>query len=376
MTKEEFILIAEKVGDGTASTSELALYNRFFNRYQHVYPEWNQKTDLEKNSIKEELAVRIETQINPFKASTKRLWPRIVAAAAVFFILSVGLYFYDQYASTSEKVTVRSQDIVPGRNKAYLTLANGRRISLDDTKQLSVAEQPGVIITKTADGQLIYKVEENAVIANGVNMIETPHGGQYQVQLPDGTSVWLNAASSMKYPLRFSGKKRVVEINGEAYFEVAHNPAMPFVVKTNKQEIEVLGTHFNVMAYNDEPEVQTTLVQGSVKINTAQNALILKPGQQAVVAESKVTLNPNADLESAIAWRSGKIQFIDMNIQHIMRMLSRWYDFEAEYETKQLNITFGGSFSRYKNLSTILKSLESTGDVHFKIEGRRVTVMP
>ncbi|MDQ7948391.1 MAG: FecR domain-containing protein [Pedobacter sp.] len=385
MTKEEFIRIAEKVGDGSASSSELALYNQFFNQYQQHYPVWNEQTAMEKESIKEELGARIAAQLHAQQATTptRRLWARIAAAASVLIILSLGIYFHQRTTSGQYTTYVAKPDFSPGKNKAYLTLANGKRINLDDAKQLHLTLQEGITVTKAADGHLVYQVAQHAAAGNGTNTIETPLGGQYQVQLPDGTNVWLNAASAIKYPLKFSGKKRIVEITGEAYFEVAHNAAMPFVVKTIKQEIEVLGTHFNVMAYGDEPEVQTTLVQGSVKITSAHNALVLRPGQQAKVVQNSVALNLDADIESAIAWKSGKIQFTDMNIQNIMRMLSRWYDFEAEYETKQLNITFGGSFSRNKNLSAILKSLESTGDVHFKLsqgdaqgKGRRVVVMP
>lgn len=377
MNKEDFIRIAEKVSDGSANKEELKQYNHYFNQYQQAYPVWNELSSAEKENIGEALGKRISTSIEPVALTQKwQLWPRYVAAAAMLLMLSFGIYFYrNEKVAPPYVVHQKNQDLHPGSNKAFLTLADGRKIDLDEAHNTNLAEQSGISIIKAVDGQLIYKTNANAT-ATGSNTIETPVGGQYQVRLPDGTEVWLNSSSSLRYPIRFTGGKRVVEVRGEAYFEVAHQAKMPFVVRSIKQEIEVLGTHFNVMAYADEAEVQTTLLQGSVKISTAENSLLLKPGQQAQVTNVSALLNPNADIEDAVAWKTGKIQFTNMNIQNIMRTLARWYDFDAEYQGKQTNTTFGGSFSRTKNLSVILKSLESTGDIHFKIEGRRVIVMP
>jgi transmembrane sensor len=373
MTKEEFIRLADKVSDGLANVEELASFNHYYNTYQNVHQEWDKIVSEEQESLKNLLNKKITDQISEHEGPKKiSLWPRIAAAAILLAVLSFGIYFY-QASKPKQQEIAQLQDLSPGGNKAYLTLANGKKINLDNTNPSNLTEQPGITITKTSDGQLIYKVDGSSDV-QGNNTIETPLGGQYQIHLPDGTKVWLNAASSMTYPVKFTGKKRVVEVKGEAYFEVAHNADMPFVVKTNKQEIEVLGTHFNVMAYADEAEVQTTLLEGSVQIKTPHNYLLLKPGQQAAVADQSAVLNLNADIESAVAWKTGKIQFTDMDIQHIMRTLARWYDFEVDYQTKEFNNTFGGSFSRTKNLSSILKSLESTGDFHFKIEGRRVIV--
>jgi transmembrane sensor len=378
MTKEEFISLAEKVSDGSANSRELELYNRYFNAYQQASPAWNLVSESEKEEIKDILSGRIHQHIHP-TASPKqvRLWPRWVAAAAILFIVAVGVYFYQQQSILKKDTSIaQQQDFTPGGNKAFLTLSNGKRIDLNASKNTTLAENGGISISKTADGQLIYEIKEETGDVIGNNTIETPKGGQYQIKLPDGTMVWLNASSSMTYPVRFTGAERLVEITGEAYFEVAHNAQKPFIVKSRQQRIEVLGTHFNVMAYGDEIETKTTLLEGSVKVMSPKKQLLLKPGQQSSVSVNGASLEEDVDIDGVVAWKNGKILLNDMSIQHIMRSLSRWYNFEVEYQGNAITTTFGGSFSRTKNLSTILRSLESTGDVHFKIEGRRIIVMP
>ena len=230
------------------------------------------------------------------------------------------------------------------------------------------------------------------------NTIETPVGGQYQVQLPDGTKVWLNAQSSLRFPVHFSDTERRVEITGEAYFEVkplslptgrdVGGHKIPFIVDILSAsgggpggQVEVLGTHFNINAYDNEPELKTTLLEGSVIVKseaTAQNSVILKPGQQAVLSRghSPLTIDHSPDLDDVVAWKNNKVQFTDLDIHSVMRMLERWYNIEVVYTGHEIYPTFGGSVSRSKDIDVILKLLEATGDVHFKIEGRRVTVMP
>lgn len=290
----------------------------------------------------------------------------------MLIIISAGLYHYiggAQKNRISLAVQSKKQDVAPGGNKAILTLADGSKISLDEAKNGNVAEQAGTRITKATEGRIIYlpDASESAASVTGFNTIETPAGGQYQVQLPDGTGVWLNASSSLRYPVRFSGKTRTVEITGEAYFEVAHNADIPFIVSSAKQEVKVLGTHFNIMAYPDENMVKTTLLEGSVKVTAGKSELLLRPGQQSEANANEVRLNKDADTDIAVAWRYGKIQFMDSDIRSIMRMLSRWYNVEVEFTGGPIVNNFGGSVSRSKNLSEVLKVLEATGDVHFKI---------
>jgi ferric-dicitrate binding protein FerR (iron transport regulator) len=315
---------------------------------------------------------------------------RWLAAAVVLLTLSVGLYFYRQVVPEPAKVFpehVRA-DIAPGGNKAILILADGSEISLTDAENGALARQAGMTIRKTAEGQVIYDAgaasgSENEV-SNGqpkYNTIATPRGGQYQVNLPDGTKVWLNAASALTFPQSFRKlKERHVVLNGEAYFEVAKNKHQPFKVMTKvrpdqegrEQVIEVLGTHFNVNAYQDEESIVTTLLEGSIRLN---NKLTLKPNQQSIFAYDHFHVIP-ADTEEAVAWKNGYFMFANEDLRSIMRKISRWYNVEIVYQGKTTDNTFIGTVSRFKEVSEVLNILELTKTVHFKIEGRKITVMP
>lgn len=379
MNKDEFIRIAEKVGEGTASAEEIAKYNSYFNQAQREQPIWDTIDFPEKEAIGQLIDQRIYERLHQGRGTKRRpiiVWSPYATAAAILLFLSIGIYSYKNSLSTPHTIVQNhTQDLKPGGSRAFLTLTNGQKIDLDNAKNTNLLAQTGITVLKTKAGELVYKVDQSFK-AQGSHLLETPKGGQYHIQLSDGTHVWLNSASSISYPLKFTEEQRIVEVRGEAYFEVAHDAEHPFIVKSNRQQVKVLGTHFNVMAYDDEPMHQTTLINGSVEVSTAQNKLILKPGQQAQVNDKGASYNSNADIDGAIAWKSGKILFVDQDIKDIMKILSRWYNFDVEYQGKIANTTFGGSFSRHKNLSVILKSLESTGDIHFKIEGRRVIVMP
>lgn len=302
------------------------------------------------------------------------LWPGI-AAAAVLAILIVGYNFYNAKKDLNQADIV--SDIKAGGNKAFLILNDGKKIVLSDVREGNLIQKAGLTIRKTRDGQLVYTVSDNTSAAAGFNVIQTPAGGQYQVVLPDGTKVWLNAASSLRYPVIFNDKDRKVELTGEGYFEVAPDKLKPFKVKTNKQEVIVLGTHFNINAYSDEEAVKTTLLEGSVKIRPYQSSIaqiLLKPGQQAILAGSLTNVIP-ADSESALAWKNGDFIFKGEDFKSTMRKIARWYDVEIVYETPVANdLIPGGWISRSKNISAVLDIIESTGMVHFKVEGRRVTV--
>ncbi len=309
-----------------------------------------------------------------------RNWYSLMAAAAVLIFISLGIMLYSQKGEGQPKQLIKAevvQDVLPGGNKAFLTLANGTKLSLTDANDGELAKQAGISIIKTEDGQLVYNISGAGKAENAAplfNTIETPRGGQYQINLPDGSRIWLNAASSLRYPVVFAGNERQVELRGEAYFEIAENKARPFKVISNNQVVEVLGTHFNINSYADEGSVKTTLLEGSVKIRSGNKSVMLRPGQQASVNTAIVVTE--ADVYESVAWKNGKTQFSNADIKTIMRMLSRWYDVEVEYQGEMIGTGFGGSVSRSKNISEILKLLELTGDVHFKIEGRRVTVMP
>jgi len=208
------------------------------------------------------------------------------------------------------------------------------------------------------------------------NTISTPVGGQYTVVLPDGSKVWLNAASSLKFPTAFTGTERRVELTGEGYFEVAKNKHMPFKVNFNREEVEVLGTHFNISAYPDEAVTRTTLLEGSVRISKNNIKKILVPGQQAISSMQTGGFNiAEVNTDEAIAWKNGLFLFHNENIRSIMKKIARWYNVDVNYQGSFTNQEYGGRISQSKNLSEILKNLELTGTIHFKIEGRRVTVM-
>jgi ferric-dicitrate binding protein FerR (iron transport regulator) len=267
-----------------------------------------------------------------------------------------------------------SPSIKPGNNKAILTLANGNKVAVTDAGIGKVADQGNSVIEKTAKGLLTYNAKPTTELGiESFNTLETPKGGMYDVVLADGTKVWLNAASSLKYPTAFTGKQRRVELHGEGYFEVAKNRAMPFIVTSNNQQVEVLGTHFDISAYDDDNGVyKTTLLEGSVRLN---NQTMLVPGEQAININQKIMVR-QVDTEDAIAWKNGKFKFKNENIRDLMRKVARWYNVEVVYDGDMSRKDFSGIVPRFENIATILTTLESTHTIHFKIEGRRITVMP
>jgi transmembrane sensor len=306
-----------------------------------------------------------------------KLWPRIAAAASILVLLGIGTFFLLEKRINPSSTTNYLSDIAPGGNRAILTLGNGQQINLTGAKNGQLAQQGAVSIKKTADGSLTYQSSSNPANVNKAeyNTMSTPVGGQYHLILGDGTGVWLNAASSIKYPTVFGGAERKVEITGEVYFEVAHNAAKPFRVVSNQQVVEVLGTHFNINAYADEASIKTTLLEGSVKVSNGNTNILIKPGQQAVFKDGSLSLNPVANLDEAVAWKNGYFQFKDEKIISVMRKLSRWYNIDLQYQGQPSEEGFNGTVSRSKNISQVLKMLERTKAVHFKIDGRRVVII-
>jgi transmembrane sensor len=257
-----------------------------------------------------------------------------------------------------------------------LTLADGSQIMLDSAANGVLAQQGNTNIVKQQDGQLSYNSKGIPEAAIAYNTLTTPPGGQYKLTLPDGSKVWLNAASSIKYPTAFIGNTRQVETTGEVYFEIAKDASKPFKVLQNEMEVEVLGTHFNINGYIDEAVFRTTLLEGSIKITTPKGNDILKPGQQAQVQKTGVVKIINdADLEETMAWKDGNFYFENSDIYTVMRQIARWYDVDVTYKGT-VSKHFLGTISRNVNLSQVLSMLQQTGEVKFKIEGRKVIVMP
>ncbi|WP_367868359.1 FecR family protein [Pedobacter sp. WC2423] len=319
-----------------------------------------------------EIPASTEVPAERFKIYNKKL----LSAAAILIIVAAGLYFSTSLFRTPLS-TAHAYQFKPGLGKAVLTLANGSKINLEKAGKGQLVNMAGVQITNTKEGSLVYHVAEQDKKSNSsLNTLQTPIGSGYQVQLPDGTRVWLNAASSLTYPSSFAGaKERRVTLKGEAYFEVAHQKDQPFRVVTPQQILEVLGTHFNLNAYDDEPDQRTTLLEGSVKIKSdGAGQFILKPGQQARVKPGTARI-VNVDTETVLAWKNNDFVLKDEDFSAIMRRIARWYNVEIIYDASAPeDLELGGWVSRTKNLGAVLKVIESTGKVHFKVEGRRVTV--
>ena len=310
-----------------------------------------------------------EVQIKPF---SRKLSTWLSAAAAAILITGSVIYFS---ADNSLEKQAELANLQPGKNKAELTLANGRHITLDASVNGTLAKEAGVQITKTKDGELVYTVTDANAPSDARNIIKTPYGGQYMVILPDQSKVWLNAGSSLTYPVSFAkAKTRNVDLTGEAYFEIAKDKTHPFLVKTTKQEVEVLGTHFNINSYTDEPATLTTLLEGSVSVSGTASHHILKPGQQSMLTAKGITVTP-ANTEEVMAWKNGYFRFNDEKIESVMRKIARWYDVEIEFEGEISDEEYNGKISKFKNIAQVLEMLSETNTVHFKIDGRRILVL-
>jgi len=361
--------ILERYNSGTATSEEKALVEDW---YSTTSNEDTDVTDDRLKLLKEE--VYNSLPIHKEKATVK-LWPRIAVAASIILVASIGSYFLSHQHKESQTAYFKN-DIAPGHNRATLTLADGKKIVL--TKGLSgqLAQQAQTSIGINGRSAIIYTATGNpaAII---YNTLSTATGEQspYPLVLADGSKVWLDAKSSITFPVAF-GKDRIVKITGEAYFEVVHDNARPFKVMVRNQTVEDIGTHFNVSAYDDEKAVTTTLLEGAVKVVTpgSTSGVLLKPGQQSVLKGSAFNVS-NANLEETMAWKNGYFRFNNENIESIMLKLSRWYNIEVVYEGAVSAEKFYATSSRTKNISEVLNLLQKTKGVHFKIEGRRVTVM-
>lgn len=332
------------------------------------------------------------------QVTRRRFLIRRMRVAAVLLLVAAGAYLLWSTVRQSQPPDVApnsaesrlENDIAPGGNKAVLTLANGEKITLDSAADGQLARQGNSSIIKLATGHLTYKntsatdkfPEPYIATPMAFNTLSTPRGGQYQLTLPDGSRVWLNAASSIRYPTAFSGKERKVEISGEVYFEVSKNADMPFRVtilggttdQTSPLEIQVLGTSFNVMAYEDDSTVSTTLLEGGVKIIKGATARMITPGQQLITnARGGMHLAANVDMKKVIAWKNGKFIFYNDYITDIMKQLTRWYDIDVRF-TGEVHDHYSGGISRQVNISQVLKMLEAAGGVSFSVRGKEVRI--
>ncbi len=317
--------------------------------------------------------------VHQYKVKTHQLWSgfsKLTAAAVVLICLSLGFYFWKSNRSVLPQQVANTQ-ILPGGKKATLTLADGTMVSLAEAGNGKIGNQAGADVFKTADGEISYNAGgESEQPTLQYNLLSIPNGGYYTLTLVDGTKVWLNSASTLKYPTQFNGPDRIVELTGEGYFEVAHRDHQPFKVLTKHQTVEVIGTHFNINAYDDEIITATTLLQGSVKVTTKNgNNKTLVPGKQSRVVGNDITIHI-VDTDNAVAWTNNGFHFSNEELSSIMRKISRWYDVEVVCPPAMAEMEFSGSISRATTINQVLKIMEITGTVHFKFEGRRITVMP
>lgn len=378
-----YLELAEKWLNGTITPEEEKEYNDWYNSIEpgerlHVPAEFAMSPQEHRN--------KLLNQINKNRTRTHRLKQRTflrVAAAAIFILLCGTIYWLTKPSATTPDLTATSSptkanDIAPGTSGAILRLSSGQTIVLDTATNGNVA-QTGLATVLKADGTVSFiAAHNNSKNANAFNTLSTPRGRQYQLVLADGTAVWLNASSSIRFPTLFTGNLREVTITGEAYFEVAENPQRPFIVHAGDASVEVLGTHFNIMAYDNEPALETSLLQGAVKLNFREQSLKLKPGQQGrIIASNDLKLVEDADIELAVSWKNGLQAFSKADLKTIMRQVERWYDVDVEFAPNIPARTFTGEIPREVNLSELLKLFEAT-DIHFSIdaEKKKLTITP
>jgi transmembrane sensor len=367
ITKDKaWLELIGRISSGVATDEELKQYNAWCNAWQS-----DEQSVPDFASLQSKMLGNINQKINQEKV-LRLSYYKIASIAAAITVAVFGIWFF--FATISGSDTTRTagikykDDVLPGKNTATLTLANGENIQLSDAKD-------GVIINASSlkydDGTAI----ETGGIQEGNSLAATtPRGGNYQVTLPDGSRVWMNADSRLVFPAKFSGKSREVSLEGEAYFEVAKDRIHPFIVKSRSQRIEVLGTHFNVNSYTDETAIKTTLLEGSVKVSDRNGSeAILKPGE-AAINRGNIRVE-QVNTAEAVAWKDGNIAFREKTLEGIMRELSRWYDISVVYAADApTNVTFTGVVSKTRNLSSVLEGMQTTGSVKFKIEGKTVTV--
>jgi len=367
--------LLDKYLSGEATSEEKALVETWYLQ-QGMSP-----SDLSPQQLQEEHDMgfkALQARLSP----ARRIWPSWAAAAAILLCIGTAAFYLTpgtQPTQAEMTTQVTEADIPAGGNKAVLTLSSGKKISLTDAAPGSLAHKYGLSAEKTVDGELVYTDGDAAL--NEYHTITTPAGGQYQVTLPDGSRVWLNASSSLRYPVKFVQQARQVELSGEAYFEVNKQTGQTgrrsFIVQTGDQQVEVLGTHFNISGYTNDAVIKTTLLEGSVNVRSKSgNGVLLKPGQMAVNNHNQGAIRVTAaDVEDVMAWKNGLFIFNNEHIRDIMTKLARWYDIDVKYEGDMSGIAFQGNYQRSRSLVNLLKTIEQTNSVRFKIDGRQVTVI-
>ncbi|SKD05167.1 FecR family protein [Chitinophaga ginsengisegetis] len=379
--------LLQKYLDGQCSPEEIAtLYSWLLTSDAHkpllsVMQQDFERIMQERPAVPEELSNRIETRLLqsistskeeavPMRVSFRRNWT-IAATVALLVTSGITLFYTLRKPAVPLPAAPLITDVMPGTNKAILTLADGSVVTLDSAGKQEIRQ--GATVVKQQNGKLEYAVSGDHASV-GYNTLKVPRGGQFTVELPDGTQAWLNSASSLRYPTAFTGNNRTVEMEGQGYFEVKQDAKHPFIVKVNAIEVQVLGTAFDIMAYADEDAVKTTLLSGAVKVKLGKAEKYLRPGDQAAISNSTGMMSVYAaDVAGVTAWKTGFFEFDNANINVIMRQLARWYDIETDTRNAD-NRLFGGRINRNLPLSEMLKLLEASG-AKFNLEGRKLTVI-
>jgi transmembrane sensor len=374
MLPNEIEELIERYNAGKASPEEVDLVESWYAKYQ------SSSKDIPVDFLEKDQKESLNQIIGQIKSKPSGInWQQLSIAASILILFTAGLFFYIIKSEPNRQAVAKNvikPDLTPGGNKAILTLSNGQSIVLNGAKNGTLAKQGNTDINKLSGSAISYQSASSFAAADAViyNTATTPRGGQFQFILSDGTKVWLNSASSIKFPVAFNSNERKVELTGEAYFEVAHDAKRPFRVVSNQQQVEVLGTHFNINAYNDEDVINTTLLEGSVKVTSANTAITIVPGQQAQFKDGKINVAA-VNVDDAVAWKNGLFNFNDNSIEEVMKQLSRWYDVDIKYEGQLPSRRFSGEISRNVNASQILDIL-SFKKIHYRIEGKSIIVMP
>lgn len=379
MTESEILTLLKNYRNGTLSDAEKDKLEAWY-----LFEASKSKTRL--NEYQLDNSYKYLKSKLPIKEEAKvvKLWQRVAVAASITLLLASGLYYFKSTNHSQIQLTEEIKEFTPGGHRGVLTLSNGKQIVLANVEVndsiVNEGDNEEVIIQMNPNGLITYVVNPNLNSDNhnfnAFNTLSTPIGGQYNVILADGTKVYLNAVSSIKYPTQFNGDKRIVELEGEAYFEVSKDKNKPFIVKSRNQTIEVLGTHFNVHSYSNESFVKTTLLEGSVAVSYKDQRTILKPGQQSSVTDdAEHILINDVDAESTVAWKDGRFKFDNADLKTVMNQLERWYDIKVEYEGEIPDLKFNGGTFMNKNLSEVLKVLELS-NIKFEMKGNTIIVYP
>lgn len=375
----------QKCLDGTSTPEEKRMLDEWYYNFSPEDPGF--LSDETEAAIGRRIKSRLDEYVlHETGRHRSRKRSGFIRAAVILSVTGVALLLYYITAGRGEREKIVQEtaaaapvtDIIPGSNKAILTLGDGSTMVLDTASNGQVGTQGNIKVIKLNSGQLKYLKGKQGQMTGGTiyNTISTPKGGQYQVVLADGSKIWLNASSSLRFPTEFRDKIREVEVTGEAYCEIVHNASKPFRLKVKEMQVNVLGTHFDVMAYDNENAIKTTLLEGSLRVSNATGASLITPGQQAVLHKNgSFQLVSNADVEEAVAWKNGKFVFNSADIHTIMRQIERWYDVDISFE-READLHFTGQLSRYINVSELLRKLELTNEVHFRIEKGKITVLP